>query len=62
MGKGNLDFDISIPNFIDPDSKLTTDYTPVIPNASQRVVNGAMTQLEGKPTDKMDPKILEPNA
>lgn len=61
MGKGNLDFDISIPNFIDPDFKLTTDYTPVIPNASQRVVNGAMTQLEGKPTDKMDPKILEPN-
>jgi hypothetical protein len=61
VGKGNLDFDISIPNFIDPDFKLTTDYTPVIPNASQRVVNGAMAQLEGKPTDKMDPKMLEPN-
>ena len=59
VGKGNLDFDISIPNFIDPDFKLTTDYTPVIPNASQRVVNGAMAQLEGKPTDKMDPKMLE---
>lgn len=51
-------YETDISSYNNPEYSTTTDYTPLIPEASQEVVNQMYQVVNGKSTGKIDPSLI----
>ena len=56
------DYETDISSYNNPTYSTTTDYTPLIPEASQEVVNQMYQFVDGKSTGKIDPSLIMKNS
>ena len=56
------DYETDISSYNNPTYSTTTDYTPLIPEASQEVVNQMYQVVDGKSTGKIDPSLIMKNS
>ena len=56
------DYETDVSSYNNPTYSTTTDYTPLIPEASQEVVNQMYQFVDGKSTGKIDPSLIMKNS
>jgi len=56
--KDAWEYETDISSYNNPEYSTTTDYTPLIPEASQEVVNQMYQVVDGKSTGKIDPSLI----
>ena len=54
-------YETDISSYNNPTYSTTTNYTPIIPEASQQVVNQMYQVVDGKSTGKIDPSLIMKN-
>tara|TARA_R100001377_G_scaffold45638_1_gene26173 strand:+ start:7875 stop:9488 length:1614 start_codon:yes stop_codon:yes gene_type:complete len=59
--KDAWNYETDISSYNNPKYSTTTDYTPVIPEASQQVVDQMYQVVNGKSTGKIDPSLIMKN-